>query len=65
MSTSWQDFMTAVDQMRECQKAFSRAGSPSAHALVKRCERAVDRIIAEKRAELAREIQPELLGGDT
>jgi len=58
------DFFTAVEQMRECQKEYFRTRSPSALAAAKKRERAADKIIAEKRAERAREIQTELFGGE-
>jgi len=67
MSMSWEGFLaflTAVDQMRECQKAYFRTRSPSSLAAAKKCERAVDAIIKQARAEKAREIQTELFGGE-
>ncbi|MDR2785052.1 MAG: hypothetical protein LBB83_03965 [Treponema sp.] len=60
MIKSWKEFFVEVEQMRECQKNCFRNPSPSARSLAKRCERAVDRTIAEKRAEWSRQTQPEL-----
>jgi hypothetical protein len=60
MIASWKEFFTAVEQMRECQKAYARTKSPSAHNAAKRCEAAVDACIKEKRAGWAREKQPKL-----
>jgi len=35
MSVEWQGFLTAVEQMRECQKEYFRTRSPSALAAAK------------------------------
>ena len=61
MIASWKDFFVAVEQMRECQKEYSRTRGPAAHAASKKCEAAVDACIEERRAEWAQEKQPELL----
>ena len=60
MIASWKDFFIAVEQMRECQKAYFRTRGPAALLAAKRCELAVDACIEEKRAEWARQKQPEL-----
>jgi len=61
---SWKDFFIAVEQMRECQKAYFRIRAPSSLGAAKKCEAAVDAFIVEKRAEWARDIQQELpMGG--
>jgi len=62
--SSWKEFFAAVEQMRECQKAYFRTKSISALCIAKKCEAAVDACIEEKRAEWAREKQPELMGGE-
>jgi len=64
MNTNWQAFLTAVERMREMQKAYFRKRSPSSLTDAKYLEKAVDRMIKRKRAELARETQPELTGGE-
>jgi excinuclease UvrABC nuclease subunit len=61
MIASWKDFFVAVEQMRQCQKEYSRTNGPCARLAAKKCEAAVDACIEEKRAEWARQIQPELL----
>jgi hypothetical protein len=60
MIASWKDFFIAVEQMRECQKKYFRTKSPAALAASKKCEAAVDACIGKKRAEWARQEQPEL-----
>ena len=62
MIASWKDFFIAVEQMRECQKAYFHTKAHSALLAAKKCEVAVDDVIKEKRAEWTREIQPELIG---
>jgi len=62
MIASWKEFFIAVEQMRECQKAYFRTKAPSALLASKKCESAVDAAINQKRAEWARQIQPELIG---
>jgi hypothetical protein len=61
MIASWKDFFTAVEQMRECQKVYFLTRSPSALHAAKECEKTVDDCIRQKRAEWARQSQPELL----
>jgi hypothetical protein len=61
MIASWKDFFIAVEQMRECQKEYFRTKGPGALRAAKKCEAAVDVCIKEKRAEWARQNQPELL----
>jgi hypothetical protein len=58
------ELFTAGEQMRECQKEHSRTKGPAAYLAAKKCEAAVDVCIEEKRAEWARQKQPELLGGN-
>ena len=60
MSTSLDDFLLLVAQMRELQKRYFRTRSPSALKAAKNCEAAVDALIENKRAEWALEKQPEL-----
>jgi len=60
MISSWKEFFTAVEQMRECQKEYSRTKGLSAGYAAKRCESVVDACIEQKRAEWEREKQPEL-----
>jgi len=60
MISSWKEFFTAVEQMRECQKEYSRTNRLSARLIAAKCEKAVDACIEQKRAEWAREKQPEL-----
>ena len=62
MIASWKDFLIAVEQMRECQKEYSRTNGISAGYAVNRCEKAVDETIKKKRDEWARAKQPELTG---
>ena len=62
MISSWKEFFIAVEQMRECQKAYFRTKSPLSLLAAKKCESAVDAAIKEKRSEWARKIQPELIG---
>jgi hypothetical protein len=61
MISSWKEFFTAVEQMRECQKEYFRSRSHSALTASKKFEGTVDACIKEKRAEWARKSQPELL----
>jgi hypothetical protein len=61
MIASWKDFFNAVEQMRQCQIAYFRTKAPSALLTAKKCEAAVDACIEEKRAEWARQKQPDLL----
>ena len=60
MINSWKEFFIAVEQMRECQKAYLRTKSPSANHLAEKCEKEVDAVIKQKRAEWAQKTQPEL-----
>ena len=60
MISSWKEFFTAVEQMREYQKEYFRTRSRSALLASKKYESAVDTAIKQKRAEWARQIQPEL-----
>lgn len=60
MIKSWKDFLIALEQMRECQKAYFKEKSPSSLMAAKLCEKQVDACINEKRAEWARQLQPEL-----
>ena len=62
MSTSLDDFLLLVAQMRVSQKKYFRTRSPSALKAAKNCEAVVDAFIENKRAEWAREKQPELIG---
>ena len=61
MIASWKDFFTAVERMRQCQIEYFRTRGPGALLAAKKCEAAVDACIEEKRAEWARQKQPELL----
>jgi len=61
MISSWKEFFIAVEQMRECQKEYFRTRAPSALTASKMCETQVDAVIKEKRAEWARQLQPELV----
>ena len=61
MIASWKDFFIVEEQMRECQRDYFRTRSPAALAASKKCEAAVDACIEERRAEWARQKQPELL----
>ena len=54
MSTSLDDFLLLVAQMRVSQKKYFRTGSPSALKAAKNCEAVVDAFIENKRAEWAR-----------
>jgi predicted GIY-YIG superfamily endonuclease len=63
MIASWKEFFIAVEQMRECQKEYFRTKGPLALMAAQKCEAAVDACIKEKRAEWARQKQPELIGG--
>ena len=65
MIASWTEFFNAVEQMRECQKEYSRTNSLSAGYAAKKCEKAVDEVIKQKRDQWAREKQPELNTGGT
>jgi hypothetical protein len=58
--SSWKEFFTAVEQMRQCQKVYFLTKEPEALREAKKCEAAVDGCIAGKRAEWARQQQPEL-----
>ncbi|MDR0583584.1 MAG: hypothetical protein LBG57_04455 [Treponema sp.] len=60
MINSWKDFFIAVEQMRECQKVYFLSKSPSALAAAKKCEKAVDDCIKQRRSEQDRQSQPEL-----
>ena len=60
MITSWKEFFNTVEQMRECQKEYARTKGLSAGYAAKKCEKAVDEVIKQKRDEWAREKQPEL-----
>jgi hypothetical protein len=60
MIASWEDFFIAVKQMRECQKKYSRTKGSGSLLAAKKCEAVVDACIEEKRAERARQEQPEL-----
>ena len=60
MITSWKEFLIAVEQMRECQKVYSRTNSPTARHTAQKCEAEVDACIQEKREEWARQQQPEM-----
>lgn len=61
MIKSWKEFLIAVEQMRECQKVYFQTKSPSALHASKKCEMAVDAVIEQKRAEWAKQSQPEFL----
>ena len=63
MIASWKDFFLAVEQMRECQKEYSKTNGLSAGFIARRCEKVVDEAIKKKRDDWAREMQPELIGG--
>ena len=63
MNIKQMSMFEAVERMRESQKICSRTNSPSDKAAAKRYEQAVDAIIKDTREELARENQPELIGG--
>jgi hypothetical protein len=68
MISSWKEFFTAVEQMRECQKEYSRTNGLSAGYAARKCEKTVDDCIEQKRAEWEREKQPELteqMGGQS
>jgi len=62
MISSWNEFFIAVEQMRECQKAYLRTKIPAVLHASKKCEASVDAFIEKRCAELARPIQPELIG---
>jgi hypothetical protein len=62
MISSWKEFFAVVEKMRECQKEYAKTRALSARLIAKKCEDAVDACIKEKRAEWAREKQPELIG---
>ena len=64
MIASWKEFFIAVEQMRECQKEYFRTKGHAAFFAARKCEAAVDASIKEKRAEWARQIQPELEGAN-
>jgi hypothetical protein len=59
--SSWKEFLVAVDKMREAQKLYFLSKAPSALADAKKREAVVDECIEKKRAEWAREENPELL----
>jgi hypothetical protein len=61
MIASWKEFFIAVGQMRQCQIEYFRTKWPSALLSAKKYEAAVDACIEERRAEWARQKQPELL----
>ena len=62
MNPSWNDFLEAVERMRESQKVYFRTKTAAALTAARRSEKAVDDAIKARRAEWAREIQPELIG---
>ena len=62
MIASWKEFFIAVEQMRECQKEYFRTRGHPALLASKKCEAEVDNAIKQKRAEWARQKQPELIG---
>ena len=55
---SWEEFLIAVKQMRDCQKEYSLTGGPISHNEAKRCEEKVDAFIRKKRAEWESQLQP-------
>ena len=55
MINSWKEFFTAVEQMRECQKAYFAIKTSASLMTAKLCEQQVDACIEEKRAEWARQ----------
>jgi hypothetical protein len=59
MIASWKDFFTAVEHMRERQKVYFLTRSPAALRDAQKSEAAVDECIKTKRAEWARQSQPE------
>jgi hypothetical protein len=61
MITSWKEFLTAVEEMREAQKVYFLSKSRTALLAAKKREAAVDECIEQKRAERARQSQPNLL----
>jgi hypothetical protein len=60
MIASWKEFFIAVEQMRQCQREYSRTKAPGAFMAAKKCEAAVDACVEEKRSEWERKTQPEL-----
>jgi hypothetical protein len=61
MISSWGEFLSAVERMRQGQKVYFLTRSPSALAAAKKLEAEVDACIEQRRAERARQLQPELL----
>jgi len=61
---SWEKFLREVEKMREAQKVYFRQRSPSSLSAAKYLEKTVDNMIKRHRTELARESQPELIGGN-
>jgi hypothetical protein len=61
MIASWKEFFTAVDQMREAQKLYFLSKSHTALFAAKKREAVVDECIEQKRAEWARQEQPNLI----
>jgi len=57
---SWKEFLKAVEQMRECQKEYSKSNSPSALNAAKMYESVLDNCIKIKRFEWEQQKQPEL-----
>jgi len=53
----------AVERMRQAQREYRRSNAPSDRRAAEKREREVDAIIETLRAEIARENQPELTGG--
>jgi hypothetical protein len=58
---SWKDFFAAVEQMRQCQKAYARQNTPVRREAARYCEKAVDECIRKKNMEWAREREKEQL----
>lgn len=58
--TSWTEYVRAVKQMREYQRAYSRLKSQIALGLAKAWEAAVDEITDRKIAELDKDRQNKL-----
>ena len=60
MIRSGMEFFTAVEQMREYQKAYSQDRSPITLRSVQKREAEIDACIEKKRTEWARKLQPTL-----
>jgi len=59
MISSWKEFFIAVEQMRECQKAYIREKNTASFTAAKTCETEVDEGIKKIRVEWARQAEEE------